>query len=270
MIKSYGFWCLQYDDSNLGDEDYCTFKLEKELYYDHSKKLWVKRNEYTGSWYPADFPCRSLKAAKRHLREIVGEELRIAKGLTNGNTGLFNSGSYNIGYCNSGDYNSGDCNSGYYNSGDCNSGVYNTGYRNSGGRNSGDRNTGSYNSGSYNSGHRNSGVYNTGDYNSGVFNKTNNSNGVFCNKEPKICIFNIQTDWTLEEFYASKYCYAIMSSDFPLTELEENSLKNHTYEEACRRWWSGMSAENKAIIKDIPNFDIDVFCDITGIEKKDV
>ena len=84
MIKSYGFWCLQYDDSNLGDEDYCTFKLEKELYYDHSKKLWVKRNEYTGSWYPADFPCRSLKAAKRHLRkhnEIPkGTKFRLVSG----------------------------------------------------------------------------------------------------------------------------------------------------------------------------------------------
>ena len=261
----------------LSDKDLCSDKvfhfcdglLKVHNYYSCADE----NNRFCIIEVLGQFCQKGEKCGSNHIkiiREIVGEELRIAKGLTNGNTGLFNSGSYNIGYCNSGDYNSGDCNSGYYNSGDCNSGVYNTGYRNSGGRNSGDRNTGSYNSGSYNSGHRNSGYYNSGDYNSGVFNKTNNSNGVFCNKEPKLCIFNIQTDWTLEEFYASKYCYAIMSSDFPLTEWEENSLKNHTYEEACRRWWSGMSAENKAIIKDIPNFDIDVFCDITGIEKKDV
>lgn len=154
------------------------------------------------------------------VREIIGEELRIAKGLTNGNTGLFNSG------------------------------------------------------------YRNSGDLNSGDLNSGVFNKTNGSNGVFCNKEPKICIFNIQTDWTLKEFYNSKYWSAICSSDFPLTEWETNSnpaengvdgkLKVNTYEEACRRWWEGMTKTNKEIIKDIPNFDIDVFCDITGIDKKDV
>ena len=74
----------------------------------------------------------------------------------------------------------------------------------------------------------------------------------------------------MREFYASKYWDAIVSSDFPLTELEENSLKKNTYEEACRRWWSGMSEANKAIIKDIPNFDIDIFCDITGIDRKDV
>jgi hypothetical protein len=48
----------------------------------------------------------------RIVREIVGEELDIIKGLINGNTGIFNSGYYN-----SGDYNSGYYNSGYYNSG---------------------------------------------------------------------------------------------------------------------------------------------------------
>jgi hypothetical protein len=72
------------------------------------------------------------KCGSNHIkivRELVGEELAIAKGLTNGNSGLFNSG-----------------------------------------------------------------YMNSGDMNSGCFNRTNNSNGVFCNNEPKIFIFNIQTD----------------------------------------------------------------------------
>lgn len=60
MIKSFGFWFLEYDDSNRGD---------KELYYDYNKNLWVHKQEYTGYWYPGTFPCRSLKAAKRHLRK---------------------------------------------------------------------------------------------------------------------------------------------------------------------------------------------------------
>jgi len=199
--------------------------------------------EVLGQFCESDDKCGSNHI--KIVREITGEELRIAKGLTNGNTGLFNSG----------DRNSGDLNSGDRNSGDLNSGDRNSGYRNSGDLNSGDRN-------------------------SGIFNKTNGSNGVFCNKEPKICIFNIQTDWTLKEFYNSKYWDAICSSDFPLTEWKnkENAPENgvdgelvvNTYEEACRRWWEGMSEKNKKIIKEIPNFDIDVFCDITGIDKKDV
>ena len=186
----------------------------------------------------------------RVVREITGEELKIAKGLTGGNTGLFNSGDMNSGDRNSGDMNSGD-------------------------RNSGDRNSGDMNSGDMNSGDRNS-----GDRNSGVFNKTNGSNGVFCNKEPKICIFNIQTDWTLREFYQSKYWSAICSSAFPLTEWKpkesapengvDGELVVNTYEEACRRWWDGMSDVDKSIIKQIPNFDIDIFCDITGIDKSKV
>ena len=186
------------------------------------------------------------------IREITGAELQIMKGLTNGNTGLFNSGN-------------------------CNSGNWNSGYKNSGYKNSGNRNSGDWNSGYKNSGNRNSGDCNSGDCNSGMFNKTNGSNGVFCNQEPTICIFNVQTNMTLSEFYESKYWDAINSSSFPLTEWieEPNSptggkLITRTYQEACRMWWDGMSDKNKAIVKDMPNFDIDVFCDITGIDKKEV
>ena len=50
----------------------------------------------------------------------------------------------------------------------------------------------------------------------------------------------------------------------------DGKLKVNTYEEACRRWWDGMTPKHKEIIKDIPNFDIDVFCDITGIDKDKV
>lgn len=70
--KSYGFWTLEYDcysETNTKDYDYKTFKTEIELYYDPNKKKWVKRNEWTGYWYPASFPCHSLKAAKRHLKK---------------------------------------------------------------------------------------------------------------------------------------------------------------------------------------------------------
>ena len=226
----------------------------------------------------------------RIVRELTTEELQIAKGLTGGNTGLFNSGYMNSGdrnsgyrnsgYMNSGYKHSGDRNSGYRNSGDRNSGDRNSGYMNSGYKHSGDMNSGYMNSGDMNSGYRNSGDMNSGYRNSGVFNKTNNSNGVFCNIEPKICIFNIQTDWTLEEFYNSKYWDAINSSPFDLTEwvYDENPNENgvdgklivNSYEDTCRRWWKEMDKQKREIIKSIPNFNVDVFCEITGIDKKDV
>jgi hypothetical protein len=215
------------------------------------------------------------KCGSNHIRvarEIIGEELNQLKGLINKNTGLFNSG-----YSNSGDFNTGDRNSGYRNSGYRNSGHFNSGDFNSGYSNSGDRNTGDRNSG-----YRNSGNYNSGDFNSGLFNSCDYSNGVFCSKSPKINIFNMPTNMTMREFVNSKYYDAIISSDFILTEWVEYSaeekaqdetkrliggyLKSYTYKEACKNWWNGMSSKNKAIICSMPNFDANVFKEITGIE----
>ena len=170
------------------------------------------------------------KCGSNHIkivREIVGEELNILKGITNGNTGIFNSGSYNSGNCNSGNYNSGN-------------------------------------------------------YNSGLFNSCDFSNGIFCSIEPKINIFNMPTNMTMSEFLNSKYYDAIISSDFKLTEwipyteeeIEKDEskkligghLKSYTYKEACKNWWNGLSRKNKAIICSMPNFDANVFKEITGIE----
>ena len=60
------FWSLEYDRND--DESYDEF-VAKELYYDLNKKKWVNKKDYTGYWYPATFPCRSYKAAIRHLRK---------------------------------------------------------------------------------------------------------------------------------------------------------------------------------------------------------
>jgi len=215
------------------------------------------------------------KCGSNHIkivREIVGEELNILKGITNGNTGIFNSGHRNSGSFNSGDRNSGDHNSGYYNSGYYNSEIFNSGCYNSGSFNSGDYNSGDFNSGSYNSGKRNS----------GLFNSCNFSSGIFCSIEPKINIFNMPTNMTMSEFLDSRYYRAITSSDFKLTEwipyteeeMEKDEskkliggyLKTYTYQEACKNWWKNMSTKNKEIIKSMPNFDANVFKEITGIE----
>ncbi len=248
------------------------------------------------------------KCGSNHIkivREITGDELNQLKGLTNGNTGLFNSGNFNSGYYNFGNYNSGDHNSGNFNSGDRNSGYrnsgnynsgnYNSGSHNSGNSNSGSCNSGSYNSGNYNSGDHNSGSHNSGSYNSGsynsgysnsgYFNSCDNSNGVFCTEEPKINIFNMPTDMTMREFVKSKYYNAIVSSPFNLTKwieytAEEKAqdekkaliggyLQIYSYKEACQNWWANMSPENKEIIKSMPNFNAEIFKEITGIETKE-
>ena len=234
------------------------------------------------------------------VREITGEELNILKGLINGNTGLFNSGHRNSGNCNSGNWNSGDRNSGDRNSGDRNSGDFNSGNCNSGNWNSGnwnsgDFNSGNWNSGDLNSGHRNSGDLNSGNWNSGDLNsgdrnsgcgnKCNGSNGVFCTEEDvDIKIFNKPSGMSLRDFYRSKYYKALCSAPFILTDWIEYTdkekaededkaligghLKTYTMEEAWANWWSELTDENKEIIKSIPNFDAEIFKEITGIEVK--
>ena len=127
-----------------------------------------------------------------------------------------------------------------------NSGIFNTGDRNTGNRNTGDRNTGNWNTGSWNS--------------------CNYSSGFFCTTEPKIHLFNKETSMTVSEFLKSKYYTALISSFFDLVYIEDEIVKERPYKEACALWWKNMSDENKNIIKSIPNFDAEIFKEITGIE----
>ena len=139
------------------------------------------------------------------------------------------------------------------------------------------------NTGVCNSGDWNSGYWNSGDWNSGVANKCDYSNGVFCNEaDNNIRIFNRPSGMSLSDFYNSRYWNAICSAPFYLTEwigytqvekeadpkkeLVGGYLKTYTTEEAWANWWKELSEENKEIIKEIPNFDAEIFKDITGIE----
>lgn len=187
----------------------------------------------------------------RIVREIVGDELNALLGRINGNTGVFNTGNNNTGHCNTGSYNTGHCNAGHHNTGNSNTGSYNTGNRN------------------------------TGSFNTGIFNSCDYSSGIFCSKPEHIRIFNCDSGMTAKEFYESKYYGALMSSPFVLTEWFEYTekekdtdanrsvggyLKKRTYKEACANWWANMPDANRAIIMSMPNFDSDVFFDITGIK----
>ena len=202
----------------------------------------------------------------------------------NRNSGDCNSGNRNSGDCNSGNYNSGDDNSGNRNSGDCNSGNYNSGDYNSGNRNSGNGNSGDDNSGNRNSGDYNSGDWNSGHYNSGDWNKTHFSNGCFNTELPKIFLFNKPSDWTYQDWLDSDARYILMNCptnaltwvwDYDMTEEEKEQhpeysvtggfLKNIEVEGERQEWWDGLTKGNKDIVMSLPNFDKDIFKEITGI-----
>ena len=224
------------------------------------------------------------------VEEISWEDVLRMVNLGKGNAGLCNSGDWNSGDWNSGDWNSGDWNSGNRNSGNRNSGDWNSGDCNSGDWNSGDWNSGDCNSGDWNSGNRNSGDCNSGNRNSGNrnsgdWNKTNFSNGCFNTEEPKIFLFNKPSDWTYRDWLNSDARYLlnqipknvvdwIWSDNMTDEEKEQHPeyevvggyLKILDESECGQLWWDSLSERYKNIIKAMPNFDKEIFEDVTGIK----
>ena len=199
------------------------------------------------------------------LREIEEEE----------KLELINSGDCNSGYCNSGDYNSG-----YYNSGNWNSGDYNSGDCNSGNCNSGNRNSGDCNSGNCNSGNRNSGDCNSGDCNSGNWNSGNRNSGFFNSDEPCVRMFNKMTNYKGKDIKIPSWCYfdlTVWVSHDTASEEEKTEhkveielcggfLKTINYKDAWRIAWNRASIEERKELFDLPNWDNQVFKEITGID----
>ena len=174
------------------------------------------------------------------LREIAGEE----------KLELINSGNWNSGDCNSGNWNSGNRNSGDCNSGNCNSGN----------RNSGDCNSGNWNSGNWNSGNWNSGFFNT--------------------NEPFVRMFNKMTKLKRNEIVIPSWCnfdLTVWVSHDTATEEEkevhkkeiENCggyLKTLEYKEAWKLAWDKVGKEEHEQLLKLPNWDNEVFKEITGID----
>jgi len=166
-----------------------------------------------------------------------------------------------------------------FNVGKENSGFFNSGDRNSGDRNSGDRNSGYRNSGDRNSGDLNSGYRNSGDLNSGYRNS-----GVFCTKkrEDTVPFFNKESGMTWDEWY-NHQAYDItralqitewiywdsMTEDekkeYPKAFVTGGRLKVYEYKQAWANLWETLSDREKEIVKSLPNFDNEVFFEITGI-----
>ena len=194
------------------------------------------------------------------------------------NTGSRNTGDWNTGSRNTGSRNTGDWNTGSRNTGDCNTGDWNTGDCNTGSRNTGSRNTGSRNTGDWNTGSRNTGDWNTGDWNS-----TNYSTGFFNSVEQNIFLFNKPTSMSRDEIHSLKgiqilnwnfenswWIYSVNMSDDekksnPKYETTGGYLKTVDFKTACKMMWENLSENERQEVMKLPNFDSNIFYEITGI-----
>ena len=168
--------------------------------------------------------------------------------------------------------------------GRCNTGDYNTGNFNTGARNTGNFNTGDFNTGDFNTGNRNTGNFNTGNWNTGNWNKTNFSSGFFNTNESQLIVFNKSLNIDRQSFLESKGI-AVLSWNYEdnwwiyscsMTEEEKKEhpehittggyLKTVDFVTACKMMWDNLDEEEKEAVRNIPNFDHNVFFDSTGID----
>jgi len=213
------------------------------------------------------------------VREIPWDEVLRIVNIGKNCTGRCNTGNRNTGNRNTGDCNTGNRNTGNRNTGDWNTGNRNTGNRNTGNRNTGNRNTGNRNTGDWNTGNRNTGDWNTGDWNKSSFNT-----GCFNTEEQKIMLFNKPSDMTYSEWLGSDARYLLNQIPKDVVEwvyeedmTDAEKAAHPTYEttggylkvldesECGQLWWGSLSDRRKEIIKEIPNFDAEIFFQCTGV-----
>ena len=197
----------------------------------------------------------------------------------------------NTGDSNTGNWNTGDRNTGHRNTSDWNTGDWNTGHRNTGNSNTGHRNTGDWNTGHCNTGNRNTSDCNTGDRNTGYRNIGHSNTGDWntCDKEvgffntkqhEKVRVFN---EWVYRDVWDNadkpSFLYFTLTEWFyepSMTDQEKidnntfhttgGYLKSYEYKEAFQKSYNEAPQEEKDMLLKLPNFDADVFKEISGID----
>ena len=131
--------------------------------------------------------------------------------------------------------------------------------------NIGKNNTGLGNSGNFNSGHYNSGNFNSGHYNSGNFNSGYYNSGLFNVDEPSCRIFGKDSGLT--------YTQLLKNNMVPFINLmlRDTNGKQIDYKVAWANWWNNANNEKeKRKILALPNFDANIFEEITGIKTSEI
>lgn len=136
------------------------------------------------------------------------------------------------------------------------------GFQNTGDRNTGHQNTGHQNTGHWNTGHQNTGHFNTitpGEIL--VFNRSC-LRAIWDECQKPDFIFNVElTYWVAE----SEMTDAEKAAD-PNFYMRGGQLRKRSHKEAWRLAWESATQEDRALVERLPNFDPDVFLEITGID----
>ena len=183
-------------------------------------------------------------------------------------TGNYSTGNYSTGHYSTGNYSTGNRSIGYYSTGHCSTGDYSTGHSSTGDRSTGHYSTGNYSTGNYSTGH-----YSTCDYAVGVFQTVQDCCGGFsafnvpCSREhwdasekPR-CLHFPLTAWVEAEDMSPAE-----KSDNPLYETTGGYLKVLGFKEAFSASCRSATDDDIELLKQLPNFDADVFFDVSGYD----
>lgn len=166
------------------------------------------------------------------------------------NTGFHSTGYYSTGNRSTGSGSTGNCSTGNRSAGDCSTGNSSTGHHSTG-----DNSTGNWSISNYSSGH-----FSTIDYSGfSVFNKE--------------CSFEDWQNWKKPSWLYFGLTEWIPENDMTNEEKENNPtyittggyLKVYDYKEAFQRSYNNATREEQLKIKTCPNFDAEIFYEISGI-----
>jgi len=153
-----------------------------------------------------------------------------------------------------------------------NTGNRNTGNWNTGDRNTGDGNTGDWNTGNRNTGDGNTGNWNTGDRNTGSFNTTAPDFVNFFNKPLSVDVWDkcAKPDWI---YRPSTTTWVDECSMTPAEKVENPTfhtcggyLRTNDMADEWRKAYESATSEDIELTRNLPNFDAEVFKEITGID----
>jgi len=145
--------------------------------------------------------------------------------------------------------------------------------------NHGNNNIGYWNTGKMNIGHWNTGNMNIGNMNVGDWNAGDRNAGYMNTTEPPVRLFNRDTDALISEIDFPDFFYFELTewisaadmtteekTDHPLHEITGGYLKVYEYQEAFKASYAKASEEDKAKLFKLPNFDAEIFKEISGID----
>ena len=200
-------------------------------------------------------------------------------------TGNFSTGNRSTGNDSTGNFSTGYGSTGYrstgnFSTGNFSTGNQSTGYRSTGNRSTGIRSTGYGSTGYGSTGNQSTGYWSTGDWSTGDWSISSYSTGHFSTEDyagfgafNKPCTPDewdnaYKPDWlyfNLAEWVATDEMSDQEKEDNPSYKTTDGYLKVYGYQEAFKKSYNEATREEQHKIKELPNFDADVFFEISGI-----